>query len=90
MQVCNPNDVALELRFLRLAGCLQAPHQLPRIDLQRLGQLEDVVEADVPLASLHLAHERPMQAAVIRQLLLALAQLMPPGAHPFTEGLCGC
>jgi hypothetical protein len=68
---------------------LEPSHQLPRINLQHLGDLEDVVQADVAHASLHLADVRPVQIAVLGQLLLALAQLQPARPHAGSEGT-GC
>lgn len=40
------------------------------------------VQADVALAPLHLAHERPVQIGNLRQPLLAQAQHVAPRAYP--------
>lgn len=64
----------------------QAAYQLGRVDTQAGCQLEDVVQGQVATAALHLTDERPVQAAVVSQLFLALPQLMAAGPDALTKG----
>lgn len=49
--------------------------ELSWVDAEHLGEFENVVQGDVALPSFHLADVAPVQAGVLRQLLLALAEL---------------
>jgi hypothetical protein len=69
-----------------LPRCLQPLHQLPRIDLESLGQLENVVQGDVALTALDLADEGPVQTAGVSQCFLALTQLVPTSPDTLTKG----
>lgn len=60
-------------------------YQLPGVDLEPFGEPEDVVQADVPPAPLHLADVRPVQATVVGELFLAPAELVPSAADPLPE-----
>ncbi len=53
-------------------------HELTGIDTEDLGELEDVVEGGVPLSPLDLTKVAPVQARLLRELLLALPELPLP------------
>ena len=63
--------------------------QFTGVDPQSPSQLENVMKGQVPSSAFYLADEGPMQAGVECQTLLALAELLPSGAHSCTE-LCCC
>lgn len=63
----------------------QPSHQLPWITLQPLGYTHDVVQAEVALATLHLADVGPVQVAALSQFLLGQLQLFTAQAHPSAE-----
>jgi hypothetical protein len=83
----TPPDIT-HLAFAAPSGWrLQASHQLSRVDPQPLGKLEDVVQRDVPSATLDLTDKAPVQPTAVGQLLLTPAQLMPTGANALAKGL---
>ena len=47
------------------------------------------MQAEIPPAAFYLPDVAPVQPALVRQLLLAEAELGPAGAHPLTKRL-GC
>lgn len=48
----------------------QSSHQIAGVDVQGAGDAQDVVEAEVALAALDLAYERPVQFGLVGQGLL--------------------
>jgi hypothetical protein len=52
----------------------QSTHQLGRINIEKFGQLQNVVQADVSLPSFDLTDERPVQPRLVRQFFLAFAE----------------
>jgi len=69
---------------------LQAPNQFTRIDVQALGELENVVERNVAPAPLNLADEGPVQPAGVGQFFLALSSVMSMSSDAVTEGFRRC
>jgi hypothetical protein len=63
----------------------EATHELPGVDLEHLGEHQDLAQGDVSLPSLDLAKVASMQARLPGQLLLALAELDAACADPFPE-----
>ena len=64
---------------------LQPTHQPAGVGVEGVGDAEDVVEAEVALATFDLADVRPVQSGALGQLLLRQAQLLAAGAHTPTE-----
>ena len=67
------------------ASVPQTRHQHARVDVQRFGDLEDVVEREIALASLDLADEGPVHVAAVGQGFLAEAERLAMLAHTRTE-----
>ncbi|KOX19045.1 hypothetical protein ADL05_06075 [Nocardiopsis sp. NRRL B-16309] len=64
-------------------------HQFPRIYLQPLCELQQVVQAQVAASPLHLADEGPVQPRGVGELFLALAEFLAAGADTRPERLGG-
>lgn len=61
-------------------------HEVGRINIEGRGQLEDVMQRQVPLAALDLPDEGPMQRRAVGKRLLAEAE----GATPLTNARSEC
>lgn len=53
-------------------------HQVAWVDPEPTRDLHNVVQRQVPLTTLHLTNERPVQAAGVSQGFLTESQLLPP------------
>lgn len=63
--------------------------EFARVDLQRLGDTDDVVQRDVALAALDLADIGPVQLAGVGERFLAEPEVGPTPAHSRAElGCC--
>jgi hypothetical protein len=67
---------------------VQAVDEFAGVDTEDFRQLEDVVQGGVALSPLDLAEVTPMQARLLRQLLLAPPELMTARADSFAELAC--
>src|SRR5579859_1051768 len=85
MSVTRAQRPRWRILLRRSARSPQTPDQVAGVDAEHLGQLEDVVQRGVALSPLDLAHVTPVEARLLRELLLALAELVTPFADPFTE-----
>ncbi|HEV7944022.1 MAG TPA: hypothetical protein VGP17_14630 [Solirubrobacteraceae bacterium] len=68
---------------------LKSLHQLARVDIEALGDLEQVMQVEIAATALNLTEERPMDIAAGRQCFLAQAQGFPVFANALTKDL-GC
>jgi hypothetical protein len=66
----------------------KAADQFARVDVERRGELQDVVERQVALAALDLADEGPVQVALVGECFLAETELLAAGSHASTELAC--
>lgn len=64
---------------------LQPAYQPTCVGIEGVGDAEDVVKAEVALATFDLADVRPVQGGALGQLLLGQAQLLAAGAHTPAE-----
>jgi hypothetical protein len=67
-------------------GCLQSLDQLTGVNTKPSGQLEQVVQADVPLTSFDLADESPVDLALVGQGFLAETKTVPVFANALAKG----
>ena len=67
----------------------ESAHQIAGVNVEGAGDAQDVVKAEVALAALDLADERPVQFGLVGQSLLGQPQLLASSAHPCPE-LAGC
>lgn len=66
-------------------GLRQAADQLGRVDLQRRSHLQEVEERRIDLPAFEVADIGAVKACEIAQVLLADAELTPPGPHALAE-----
>lgn len=60
-------------------------HELPRVDLEPVRDLQQVVEAQVSPSALDLAEERPVDAALFRERFLAESECFAALTNSFAE-----
>lgn len=63
----------------------EAADQFGGVDLQRGGQFQHVVQADVALSAFNLSDHRPVDAADVAEALLAPAESSTPGTNSRAE-----
>ena len=66
-------------------GRLETLYEFGRIDIQSGRQFQNVVQCQIASSPLDLTNESPVEATVVRELLLALAELVPPGPDTDAE-----
>lgn len=60
--------------------------KLCRLHFKGAGKLQDIVETDVLLSTLHVTHKVPVRLDHLAQLLLGNAALRAQGTEAFAEG----